>query len=267
MEECINILGVKVKVNVLILTGHGINAEKELAWAFEMAGGNPSIVHLEDIIGNKSMLNRYQLLAFPGGFSFGDHISSGRIFANIIKTNLADELARFVEEGKLIIGICNGFQIITKLGMLPDMDGNKKQTVSLINNDSGHFENRWVWVNIENNKSPWLRDMDKLYLPVRHGEGKFVTDTPETLNALIKNKQVAMKYINPNSSEVNYPFDPNGSVDNIAGILNRKGNILGLMPHPEAYIFKEHHPRWTEKENDNRLTGLKIFQNGIDYFR
>ena len=256
-----------MKINILIITGYGINAEKELAWAFEMAGANPDIVHLEEIIENKNILQKYQLLAFAGGFSFGDHIASGRVFANIIKNNLMDELKKFIEQDKLVIGICNGFQIITKIGILPDMDNEQKQIVSLIENDSGHFENRWVWIKMIKNNSPWLQDIDKLYLPIRHGEGKFVTNDSSTLKRIIDNKQAAIRYFNPDSSNVKYPFNPNGSIENIAGILNKKGNVFGLMPHPEAYIFKENHPRWTEKNVDENTTGLKIFYNGIRYFK
>ena len=135
-----------MKPNVLILTGYGINAEKELAWAFELAGGLVEIVHLEEVIEQKGMLTNYQILAFPGGFSFGDHIASGKVFANIIKYNLMDEVKNFIEKDRLIIGICNGFQIITKLGLVPCLEESYKQTVSLTENDSGHFENRWVWL-------------------------------------------------------------------------------------------------------------------------
>jgi phosphoribosylformylglycinamidine synthase subunit PurQ / glutaminase len=255
-----------LKINVLILTGYGINAEKELSWAFEKAGGNVEIIHLEDLIENKGKLNNFQILAFPGGFSFGDHIASGKVFANIIKYNLFDEVRAFIEKDKLIIGICNGFQIITKLGIVPNIEGNYKQNVSLTENDSGHFENRWVWVRNEQSISPWLNEIEALYLPVRHGEGKFIVREEETLNYFKKNKLTALKYFKPDSFEVTYPFNPNGSVENIAGITNIKGNVFGLMPHPEAFIFPENHPHWTEG-NVEKNTGLKIFENGINYFK
>ena len=256
-----------MKINVLVLTGYGINAEKELAYAFKMAGGNTDIIHLEDIIRNKKSLQKYQIIAFPGGFSFGDHIASGKVFANIVKNNLLDDLINFINKDKLIIGICNGFQIITKLGIVPDFENNHNQVVSLIENDSGHFENRWIWIKIEKNNSPWLFDINKLYLPVRHGEGKFVVKDSHVLNKLKNNRQIGMKYFNPNSKEIDYPYNPNGSIDNIAGIINKKGNILGLMPHPEAYIFKENHPRWIENHTNEEEIGLKIFINGINYFK
>lgn len=256
-----------MKIKVLVLTGYGINAEKELAHAFEMAGGDTDIIHLEDIICNRKILEKYQILAFPGGFSFGDHIASGKVFANIVKSNLLDELIDFISKDKLIIGICNGFQIITKLGIVPDIDDNHTQVASLIENDSGHFENRWIWVKTEKNNSPWLSDIDKLYLPVRHGEGKFIVKNSGVMNKLIKNNQIGLKYFNPNSNKAEYPYNPNGSIENIAGVINKKGNILGLMPHPEAFIFKENHPRWVEGSIDEDKMGLRIFINGIKYFK
>lgn len=257
-------------IKVLILTGYGINAEKELAWAFEKANGNADIIHLDDVLSNKSLLKKYQILAFPGGFSYGDHIASGRVFSNIIKYNLMDEIKEFIDEKKLIIGICNGFQIITQLGLVPDLCNDKKQTVSLIQNDSGHFEDRWVWVRAPKNNSPWLVDIDKLYLPVRHGEGKLVVSDQKILQLIIDNNQIALQYIDPDSKDldnVKYPFNPNGSIMNIAGILNKHGNVFGLMPHPEAYIFEENHPRWTENIKDVKYIGLKIFENAIDHFK
>lgn len=258
-----------MKPNVLILTGFGINAEKELSWAFELAGGKVDIVHLDELIENKHKLADYQIMAFPGGFSFGDHIASGKVFANIIKFNLLDEIKNFIEKDKLIIGICNGFQIITKLGIVPNPDETYKQSVSLTENDSGHFENRWVWVRTEKTNSPWLKDIESLYLPVRHGEGKLIARDEETMKNLITNNQIGLKYFSPEKPDLNevpYPFNPNGSTENIAGITNTKGNVFGLMPHPEAYIFNENHPRWTEGITE-KITGLKIFENGIKHFR
>jgi phosphoribosylformylglycinamidine synthase len=256
-----------MKIKILVLTGYGINAEKELAYAFELAGGDPDVIHLEDIINNTKILEKYQILAFPGGFSFGDHIASGKVFANIVKSNFIDNLRNFINKNKLIIGICNGFQIITKLGIVPDFNENQEQVVSLIENDSGHFENRWVWLNVEKNNSPWLSNIDKMYLPIRHGEGKFVVKDNKILKKLINNNQIALKYYNPNSKNVEYPYNPNGSIENIAGIFNKKGNVLGLMPHPEAYIFKENHPRWIEGNINEDEMGLRIFINGINYFK
>ena len=256
-----------MKIKVLILTGYGINAEKELGWAFEKAGGIPVITHLEDVIENRKMLDKFQILAFPGGFSFGDHIASGRVFANLIKYNLMDELLDFIGKDKLAVGICNGFQIITKLGIVPDIGNSHNQTASLVENDSGHFEDRWVHLKVIENKSYWLKGIDSLYLPVRHGEGKFIAKDRELLNKMAENKMIALKYFNPDGGEASYPYNPNGSIENIAGITNLKGNVFGLMPHPEAFIFNENNPHWTEDKKKIHENGLQIFKNGINYFK
>lgn len=256
-----------MKVRVLILSGYGINADKELKWGFELAGGQPDIVHIEDLINNKKKLFDYQILAFPGGFSYGDHLGSGKVLSTRLKYTLFDEIKKFIEYKKLIIGICNGFQVITKMGLLPNCKKNFEQEASLIENDSGHFENRWVWLKKGNSSSCWLKDIEYLYLPVRHGEGKFITDN-NILEMIISNNQIAFQYIKDkkNQEKVTYPFNPNGSILNIAGITNKEGNILGLMPHPEAFIFEENHPNWTENKKED-VTGLKILKNGIDYFK
>jgi len=257
----------KVSIKTLILTGYGINAEKELKWAFDLAGSKTDIIHLEDLIENKSILSGYNILGFAGGFSFGDHIASGKVFANLIKYNVFDDLKKFIDSGKLVIGICNGFQVITKLGLLPSFDNSYEPVVSLTANDSGHFEDRWVTVKVENNKSPWLQGIDTLYLPVRHGEGKLITRDSATLERLKKNGQVALRYTNKkNPDDMSYPHNPNGSYYDIAGIINESGNVFGLMPHPEAYYCNELHPNWTEGIIEHKI-GLDIFKNAVNYFK
>lgn len=255
-----------MSIRVIILTGYGINADKELQWAFNLAGGKADLVHLEDLIENQKLLNGYQILAFPGGFSFGDHIASGKVIANIIKYNLLENIKEFIERKKLIIGICNGFQIITKLGLVPNIDGKYNQGCSLIENNSAKFEDRWVWVKNTQKNSIWLNKITQLYLPVRHGEGKFITKDKIILDDIEQNNQISLKYIDPSNESVKYPFNPNGSVLDIAGITNKTGTVFGLMPHPEAFLFKENHPNWTENIQIEH-TGLEIFKNGIKYFK
>lgn len=256
-----------MKPKALILTGYGINAEKELKWAFDLAGSDTTIMHLEDLIENRKDLKKYHILGFPGGFSFGDHIASGKVFANLIKYNLFEEIKEFIAEGKLVIGICNGFQVITKLGLVPSFHNTYDPVVSLMENDSGKFEDRWVNLKVENTKSPWLRGLDQLYLPVRHGEGKLVVKDSAILGRLLEQKQVGLRYVDPDGEEnAGYPYNPNGSVYDIAGITNEAGNVFGLMPHPEAYIFREHHPRWTEGVIEE-YTGLDIFKNAVTYWK
>lgn len=251
-----------MKIKVIVITGYGINADKELLWAFNAAGGEARLVHLEDLIASPGMLDSAQILAFPGGFSFGDHIASGKVFANIVRHSLFDAIQKFIEADKLIIGICNGFQIITKMGLVPALDG-YSQSVSLVENDSAVFEDRWTWVTNPGSDSPWMTGIERLYLPVRHGEGKFVTADEQVLQQIRSKKLAALHYFDPaNPTECRYPANPNGSVGDIAAITNERGTVLGMMPHPEAYIFAENHPHFTEGIRE-RHTGLEIFKNGI----
>lgn len=254
-----------MKPRVLILTGYGINAEKELKWAFDLAGGDSKIVHLEDLATDTSILDNYQILAFPGGFSFGDHISSGKVYANMVEKQLKSALENFINSDKLVIGICNGFQVITKLGIVPATTEFFNPEVSLCENDSAHFEDRWVWLDVKSTNSPWLNGLDKLYLPVRHGEGKIRVKDETLLSTVLEKGYAPLRYIHPEGKEAVYPYNPNGSVHDIAGLTDPTGKVFGLMPHPEAYIYDELHPRWTEGIREKH-TGLDIFKNGIIYF-
>lgn len=255
-----------MEVKTLVLTGYGINSDFELQNAFSMAGAKAERVHFNEVLA-KNTLGDYHILAIPGGFSFGDDISSGKVFANKLKFKLKTQLQEFVDEGKLIIGICNGFQILVKAGLLPDTK-TLEQTTTLTFNDSGHFEDRWVYLKNEDAKSVWAKGIKQLQLPVRHGEGKFYTD-PESLKRFEKNRQVAFKYFNPlkqGAKQAEYPWNPNGSLDDIAALSNESGRVLGIMPHPEAFIFPQNHPQWTRGETKAPVgEGLKLFQNAVDY--
>lgn len=251
---------------ICVLTGFGINCDNETAHAFNLAGGESEKVHINDLINGKKSLLEFHILAFPGGFSYGDDIASGKVFASKFKTHLWGDLKKFIDFGKLIIGICNGFQILVKMGLLPDSNG--VQTVTLSHNDSGKFEDRWVNLSI-NKKSVcvFTKGLDKLYLPVRHGEGKFITLDLTVLKNLEKNNQIVLSYsdIKGNLAK-NYPENPNGSVNCIAGICDASGRIFGLMPHPEAFIHPTNHPRWTrQKSLLKEGEGLIIFKNAINY--
>ncbi len=278
-----------MKVSTCIVTGYGINADLELEEAFRRAGSDPSRIHINDLIENPGQLEGFQIMAFPGGFSFGDHLGSGKVFATIFKKNLKERLEIFIERGKLIIGICNGFQVLVKMGILPNLSGRWNQEVSLIHNLSGIFEDRWVKLRINNtSRCIWTRGIDEIELPVRHGEGRFVTRSTEVLNELERKNLVTMRYTEKfdtvpgqaydrsihdsserkvnaeNTWNVPYPFNPNGSVNDIASICDETGRIIGIMPHPEAFLFRENHPRWM-REKVNPENGLKIFENGVNY--
>jgi phosphoribosylformylglycinamidine synthase subunit PurQ / glutaminase len=269
-------------IRTCIITGYGINADAELAEAFERAGSKAERVHINDITESPQVLDSYQILGFPGGFSFGDHIGSGKVFGNLFKKRLKDRLDSFVEKGKLVIGICNGFQVLVKMGFLPNLEGDWTQDVSLIHNDSGKFEDRWVTCRIDRESDcVWTAGIERLEMPVRHGEGKFVIGSKEAENAILKKKLAVIFYDTRNLEEpervragkksrdgarVDYPDNPNGSVHNIAGITDRTGRVFGLMPHPEAFIFPQQHPRW-KREPIESGSGLLLFKNAVEYFK
>jgi phosphoribosylformylglycinamidine synthase len=237
-------------VRVCIITGYGINADRELAEAFRLCGGEADLVHINDIIASPGILKRYAVIGFPGGFSFGDHLGSGLVFANLFKRNLQDHLDNFITEGGLIIGICNGFQVLVKMGVLPNLDGAWTPSVSLVHNDSGMFTDRWIEVQADEScRCVWTTGIGRLDLPVRHGEGRFIAASDTVFKRLESEHLIALTYSGLN---------PNGSEGNVAGITDPTGRILGLMPHPEAYVGRENHPAWKEG------SGLEIFKNGLE---
>ena len=262
-------------VNVLILRTAGTNCDQETAFAFKSCGAHVERVHIKSLSTTKDLLDQYHILAIPGGFSYGDDIASGKILANELRLQLTDQLQRFVSEGKLIIGICNGFQILVKAGILPGSltDQEKShpfsQTTTLTHNDSGRFEDRWVHLKVQN-KSVWTDGITKiLSVPVAHGEGKFIPKDQHVLDQLKKNGQIALRYCHGDGGQAQgYPDNPNGSIDDIAGITDISGRVLGLMPHPERHFLFTHHPHWTRLKKTGPLgDGAKIFENGIRYVR
>jgi phosphoribosylformylglycinamidine synthase I len=258
---------------VCIITGFGINADEELACAFDRAGGESIRVHVSDLIGAPRLLSTFRILAFPGGFSFGDHLGSGKVFATLFRRTLGRELREFIAGGGLVLGICNGFQVLVKMGVLPNLEGRGTQEVSLIHNDSGKYEDRWVRVQFEeNSRCVWTKGLSDMDLPVRHGEGKFVVRTNEDMNALAAQGVIALRYAarEAGGNIVSYPDDPNGSDGHVAGICDTTGRVFGLMPHPEAFLHAENHPQWTRPEAPQRSRrrrargeGLRILANGV----
>jgi len=259
-----------LKPKVCILRTAGTNCDKETAFAFDQAGGASELVHINSLLAEEKNLKDYQILALSGGFSYGDDVAAGKILANELKYKLSRDLKDFLAAGKLIIGICNGFQILVKAGLLPG-NAEFKQEASLIINDSGKFEDRWVHLRTPNSQLRtlnciWTKNLPEIiYLPVAHGEGKFVTQDKKALERLKKNHQVVFQYCDERGKFSGYPDNPNGSEDNIAGICDESGRVLGLMPHPERHISFTQHPRWAAKKSGKQGDGLQIFQNGIDY--
>ena len=249
---------------ILILTGYGLNCEAESTFAWEQAGAAPARLHLNDLLENPAKLHDYAGLMFIGGFSFGDHLGSGLVFANKLRTRLREDLQRFIADGKLILGVCNGFQIMVKLGLLPGLDGDHfTQTVALMQNDCGHFINKWVTLKFEaDSPCVFTQGLDRMPMPIRHGEGKLFTTDKAWLARIEAERGVACRYEGEN---------PNGSLNAIAGLTDPTGRIFGLMPHPEAYLFPENHPQWDFQklrgEHPATGAGLKLFENAVSHAR
>ncbi len=256
-----------VKPKIIILRTAGTNCDKETKFAFDLAGGKAELVHINEIASFRIDLSGYQILAIPGGFSYGDDVAAGKILANELTFKLKDTIAKFIKQGKLIIGICNGFQVLVKAGIL-SADSLFKQDISLINNDSGKFEDRWTYLKTKSQKCVWAKDLPEVvYFPVAHGEGKFVLKNKKSLSVLKENGQIVFQYSNNKGALAGYPDNPNGSLDNIAGICDKTGRILGLMPHPERHIMGSQHPRWTREGLRKYGDGILIFKNGVEYAR
>ena len=262
-------------VRFLVFSGYGLNCEEETAYAFDRAGGKADIVHINDVIdppsprlrraSGKSVLDDYDIVAFPGGFAYGDDTGSGKAYGNRVRNHLWKPLMQFIESGKLVIGICNGFQILSQIGVLPG---------AVTFNESNRYVDRWVDLKAEG-KSPWLSGIETLSVPIAHGEGKYIAPK-KVLADLKKNKQVAFRYYKGETATYqDLPANPNGATENIAGVLAYDGRVLGMMPHPDRNLFTVQRPDWPlQKERAKRAgekllwdsAGLQIFKTGVDYF-
>jgi len=265
-------------VKAIVLTGYGINCEEETAFAFRKAGAEAEVVHVNDLIAEPKKVSEAQILAFPGGFSYGDDTGSGNALANKIRNNLWEELVDFIEAENLVLGICNGFQVIANLGILPGVEARKPvRSIALTHNDSARYECRWVSLKSFSKKCVFTRGIDFIRMPVAHGEGKFFA-SQEILKKLNENGQVAFRYaLDENGLALGkFPENPNGSLEDVAGVCSKDGRILGMMPHPERNIFFTQQDDWTlQKEKLKRAgkqmptesDGMKIFKNAVEYFK
>lgn len=243
----------------MILRAAGTNCDRETAHAFELAGASSQLLHINRLLEKTALLDEFQIVAIPGGFSYGDDIAAGKILANQIAHHLPDHLRRFVAAGKPIIGICNGFQVLVKTDLLPGpLAGRSGQTATLTNNDCGRFIDRWVRLETRGHRCVWTVGIDRqIELPIAHGEGKFVPLDDAVRKALRDNDQVAMVYVGEN---------PNGSVDDIAGVCDATGLVLGLMPHPERHVDPLQHFAWTSRRSlSQQGDGLQIFRNAVNH--
>ncbi len=258
------------KIKTIILRTAGTNCDKETAFAFEKAGSKADLVHINRLIENKEILSKYHILAIPGGFTYGDDVASGKVLANELRFSLKKQINDFVKQGKLIIGICNGFQVLVKMGLLPRIKGNFNVEATLSLNDNGIFTAKWVHLKSypQNNKCIWTKGLPEVVgIPIAHAEGKFIPKTKSVLKTLKNNGQVVFRYTDGTGTAAGEPHNPNGSIDDIAGICDPSGRILGMMPHPERHISRLHHPNWRRHtEEKNKLgIGLEIFRNGVEY--
>jgi phosphoribosylformylglycinamidine synthase subunit PurQ / glutaminase len=265
----------KNKPKVLVISGYGLNCEEETKFAFELAGGLADIVHINDLIANRRLLQHYQIMAVPGGFSYGDDTGSGNAFAYKMKNGLWTQLEKFVKKDRLIIGICNGCQVLVNLGLVPGFDGKYgRRDVALLPNTSARYTVRWTDLKVESD-SPWFAGIKTLSLPIAHGEGKFYA-AEKILRTLKEHKMVALRYVNGDICKFcDLPYNPTGTIDDIAAITDGTKRILGIMPHPERAIFFHQLPNWTYiKEKYSRQNvkipgsgpGLQIFKNAVKYF-
>ena len=267
-------------INALVLTGYGLNCDMETAHALRLAGAIPHRVHINNLVSGEVSLADFQILVFGGGFSWGDDHGAGVVHAVRFKTHIGEDLLRFIDRGNLVLAICNGFQTLVNLGLLPGIGGDyTTRSVALTYNDCGNFRDDWVTLRL-NPDSPcvFTRGMDVIELPVRHGEGKFYTDK-ETLSQLVVNRQVVARYADRsgNPAEGIFPLNPNGSLLDIAGICDETGRVFGLMPHPEAFNHITNHPDWLRKKELRKrrgepmetgpTDGIRIFMNAVSYLQ
>ena len=277
-----------MKPRVAVLFGFGINCDHETKAVFELVGAEADRVHVNRFVSGESSLEAYDILAVPGGFSFGDHLGSGRLLGNRMRFAMRDALRTFVEAGKPIIGICNGFQVLVKTGLLPGPASGAPpdfvQRGSLTLNDSGRYEDRWVTLEFDP-ESPciWTKGMTRIECPVRHGEGKYVMPSPEDVDRLQEHHQLTVRYVDPATEPgkgisdqlLPYPISPNGSMRNIAGICDATGLVFGLMPHPEAIYARWLHPLHTRQHDVSHGAGLdgwegeglQMFRNAVEYVK
>jgi phosphoribosylformylglycinamidine synthase subunit PurQ / glutaminase len=262
---------------VIVMAGYGINSEEETLYAFEQSGATGEIVHINDVIDGQKSLDDYQISAFPGGFAYGDDTGSGNAYANKMRNNLWDEVNKFVTQDKLVIGICNGCQILANLGLIPGFDEKYgERQIAMMHNASARFECRWVDLKVESEKCIWTRNMDIIRTPVAHGEGRFFMEK-DVLAQMKEDDQIAFRYVKGDGSpaEGEFPFNPNGAIDDVAAMCDPTGRIMGIMPHPERNLFFHNQNDWplvAEKmrragqEVPEEGEGMQMFKNAVEYF-
>jgi len=255
-----------MSVNVLVLRTAGTNCDRETEFAFRQAGAETTKLHVNVLRKAPARLDEFHILVLPGGFSYGDDLGAGKVLANELVASLRSAINRFLDDGKLIIGICNGFQVLVKTGLLPGLE-RWKQQATLTFNDSHRFEDRWTYLEAPKTCCPLVEEGERVYLPVAHAEGKFMVGSCNVLDSLWRNGQIIYRYTDPQGNLADYPWNPNGSVDNIAGICDPSGRVVGLMPHPERHCLPLHDPRWPRRGLAQEGEGLRIFRRAVELIR
>ena len=258
------------QVKAIVWRAAGINCDLETEHALELAGARPQRIHINKIIENKDLLSEFQIMVFPGGFSYGDDVAAGKILGNQIIHHLAEPIQQFVNAGKLVLGICNGFQVLVKAGILPGTvpaAPSHQSCVTITYNDSGKFDDRWVYLAPQSDKCVFIEPGRQIYLPIAHGEGKVVAADESSLEQLRTGGHIAFKYVDENGQEGAFPINPNGSTDSIAALTDTTGRVLGLMPHPERFVRPTQHPRWTRSPKDLAADGMTLFDNAVKYIK
>lgn len=268
---------------VCVLRAPGTNCDVETAFAFETCGAAAERVHLFRLLEEPRLLEEYQILCVPGGFSYGDDIGAGVVFGAQLGNHLADAIGSFLQGDKLVLGICNGFQVLIKAGILPGgaagwpPRADRPREATLTWNDNGKYTALWVHLKVCSDRNMFLRGIERLELPIAHAEGRLVPAGPVTIEGWRKEGQVALCYAPGSATRgessdcgdepLPYPVNPNGSVANIAGLGDPTGRVLGLMPHPERYLFATQHPQWTRRNARGEGEGMRIFRNAVEFFR
>jgi len=269
------------QTRAIVITGNGTNCEMEAAHACRLGGFDEAVIaHIADLLSGEIRLDDFHFLNLTGGFLDGDDLGSAKAQANRLRharvdeleEHLLDQVLRFITDGKLILGVCNGFQLMVKMGMLPGFDSNHlTQRSTLTFNDCGRFQDRWTYLKVDSaSPSVFTRGIEKgIYLPMRHGEGKFLCDTSATLERIEAEHLAVFKYSGPDyaAPTMEFPLNPNGAQNAIAGICDATGRLMGLMPHPEAFVHYTQHPRWTREALPEEGDGLILFRNAAEYAR
>lgn len=253
---------------VLVIRAAGINCDEETMHCWRQAGADPRLIHINELAENADTLDNFAIVTIPGGFSYGDDIAAGQILAQRFRSTLADPLRRLVDRGGGVLGICNGFQVLVKAGLLPGGSEGTKQ-VTITYNDSARFEARWVRLEVCTDRCPFLRPSERRYLemPIEHAEGRVVTASDAVVEDLHRRGRLAVRYVDETGNVSHYPANPNGSSGGIAGLCDETGRIFGLMPHPDRAFDATHHPSWTRKQAKDIADGMTIFTNAVEHWR